>query len=109
MIEKHFEGSLLAVIVIRVVRDETNEATCWAEVSGMLLNHGEEPRVRNILRTSPIPIWSLVKGLHLCWIFHTWPSEYPDQLRRASAIITDRDNITQLAFLVFPDGLEHVD
>jgi hypothetical protein len=40
---------------------------------------------------------------------HTWASKDADELRRASTVIADRDNIAERAFFVLPHRLEHVD
>ena len=39
----------------------------------------------------------------------TWPSENAYQLRRASAVITDRNDVAQRAPFVFSYFLEHID
>ena len=39
----------------------------------------------------------------------TWATEDAYELRRASAIITNRDDVAQGAPLVFPDRLEDID
>jgi hypothetical protein len=42
-------------------------------------------------------------------LMRTWSAKHPDQLRRAAAVITDRDNIAQRAFLVISHRTEYVD
>jgi hypothetical protein len=39
----------------------------------------------------------------------TWSAKDPNELRRASTIITDRDNVAQWAFFVFSHCAEHID
>jgi hypothetical protein len=39
----------------------------------------------------------------------TWSAEYPNKLRRAAAIIADRDDVTQWTLLVFPNGAKNID
>jgi hypothetical protein len=41
-------------------------------------------------------------------VVRTWPAEDAYQLRRASAIITNRDDVAQRALLVFSHSLEDV-
>jgi hypothetical protein len=44
----------------------------------------------------------------MCGI-RTWSAEYSDQLRRASTVVADRNDIAQQALLVFSYGLEYID
>ena len=61
-----------------------------------------------VLLTSPIPATvSVVLLLHK--MLRTWPSENAYQLRRASAVITDRNDVAQRAPFVFSYFLEHID
>lgn len=39
----------------------------------------------------------------------TWSSKHSDQFARASAVVTDWDNIAQVALFVLSDCFEHID
>lgn len=49
------------------------------------------------------------KGIESTFSMHTWSSKYPDQLRRAAAIVAYRNDIAQWTLLVLSDRLENVD
>jgi hypothetical protein len=56
-----------------------------------------------------MPVWSQFSHDHpQSIIVRTWPAEDAYQLRRASAIITDRDDIAQGALLVFSQRLKDI-